>query len=212
MKKIMFNDEYGLTRAVLERRKTQTRRVITYPKTFHGKDVWGYYVYRRATDKAITEICMYDENESPIDEGQILPKYKVGEVIAVAQIYRDCGGVNEEGVPMWEIISKRVGGTNAGWDNKMFVRADLMPHHIKITDIKIERLQDISDEDCLKEGIQPFYYRGCKFPPDGYTFDGGKAHFNSPRESFAHLINKVSRKGTWESNPYVFVYDFELVD
>lgn len=89
MRKIMFNDKYGLTHAVLEGRKTQTRRVITYPKTFHGKDVCGYYVCRRATDRAITEVCMYDENESFIDEGQILPKYKVGEVVAVAQSYKD---------------------------------------------------------------------------------------------------------------------------
>ena len=44
---------------------------------------------RRATDRAITEVCMYYENESFIDEGQILPKYKVGEVVAVAQSYKD---------------------------------------------------------------------------------------------------------------------------
>lgn len=137
--------------------------------------------------------------------------FRVGEVVAVAQSYRNCGGVNEDGVPMWDIISQRVGSTNAGWDNKMFVRADLMPHQIRITNVRVERLQDISDEDCLKEGIETFFYGNCKFPPDGYTFDGGKSHFNTPRETFAHLINKVSRKDVWSENPYVFVYDFELV-
>lgn len=81
MKKIMFNDRYGLTQAVLEGRKTQTRRIITHPKTFHGKDVCGFYVYKRATDGVATEVCMYDEDEIPINEGQILPKYKVGEVV-----------------------------------------------------------------------------------------------------------------------------------
>lgn len=38
-----------------------------------------------------------------------------------------------------------------GWDNKMFVRAEHMPHRIRITDIRVERLQDISDEDCLRK-------------------------------------------------------------
>ena len=85
MKKILFNDKFLLTQAVLEGRKTQTRRIITHPKTFHGKDVFGFYVYKRATDGVITEVCMYDEDEISIDEGQILPKYKVGEVVAVAQ-------------------------------------------------------------------------------------------------------------------------------
>ena len=153
---------------------------------------------------------MYDEDEISIDEGQILPKYKVGEVVAVAQSYRDCGGLNEAGVPKWDVISKTVGSTNAGWDNKMFVRSELMPHQIRITNVRVERLQEISDEDCLKEGIETFYYGNCKFPPDGYTFDKGETHFNTPREAFAHLFDKVS-KGIWDSNPYVWVYDFELI-
>lgn len=34
----------------------------------------------------------------------------------------------------------------------------------------------------------------------------------SPKFAYAALIDKVSGKGTWESNPYVFVYDFELID
>ena len=206
----MFNDKFGLTQAVLEGRKTQTRRVITYPKTFHGKDVCGYYVCRRATDRAITEVCMYDENEIFIDEGQILPKYKVGEVVAVAQSYRDCGGINEEGVPMWKIISQKVGSTNAGWNNKRFVVSSLMPHQIRITDVRVERLQDISDDDCLKEGVIK-WDAGQKDIPFFCYPNSAKCDYDTPQEAFAHLINKVSRKDVWSLNPYVFVYDFELV-
>ena len=33
----------------------------------------------------------------------------------------------------------------------------------------------------------------------------------TPHEAYAALIDKISGKGTWERNPYVFVYDFELV-
>ena len=133
-------------------------------------------------------------------------------MVAVAQSYRDCGGVNEDGVPMWEIISQNVGGTNAGWDNKMFVRGDLMPHQIRITDVRVERLQDISDEDCLKEGIMKGRCgsEGTHFM-DAYYIPNDIQPYCTPQEAFAHLINKVIRKDTWESNPYVFVYDFELV-
>ena len=204
MKKIMFNDKYGLTQAVLEGRKTQTRRIITYPKTFKGKDVRGLYVYRWEVDGAIADMCMYDEDALPIEGGQILPKYKVGEIVAVAQSYRDCGGVNEEGVPMWEIISSKVGGTNAGWSNKMFVRAELMPHRVRITAVRVERLRDISDVDCMAEGINYYEQEGFSWCSTGKLFD-------TPREAYAALIDKVSGKGTCERNPYVFVCDFELV-
>ena len=226
----MFNDKFLLTQAVLEGRKTQTRRVITYPKTFHGKDVCGYYVCRRATDRAITEVCMYDENEIFIDEGQILPKYKVGEVVAVAQSYcsiaeelencnnATCAAHYEKNVQKAsEYISWM---EHPGFNNKLFVAADMMIHRIRITDVRVEKLQDISGDDCLKEGVvvnEPkikgginMYYP-CEYLRSCAKEVGWGRVFHTPREAFAHLINKVSRKDVWSENPYVFVYDFELV-
>ena len=213
MKKIMFNDRYGLTQAVLEGRKTQTRRLIKCRKTFKGEWVAGFNIHIRPSDKKVVGLpCMYDADESEFDGGEILPKYNVGEVVAVAQSYRDCGGINEEGVPTWEIISQRVGGTNAGWDNKMFVRGDLMPHKIRINDVRVERLQNISDECCLKEGLE-WDAKAQKYYA-GYMKETEKKYWlgSTPREAFAHLINKVSRKDVWSENPYVFIYDFELIN
>lgn len=217
-KKIMFNDKYGLTQAVLEGRKTQTRRMITYPKKLHGQDVCGYYVCRRTTDEAITEVCMYDENESFIDEGQILPKYNVGEVVAVAQSYKDAGfrpnKILYRSIPKIDGYKQEAAASQKGWSNKMFVAANLMPHQIRITDVRVERLQDISDEDCLKEGIEEINmsleqedYRYCFYDNTKELWD----KYITPQEAFARLINKVSRKDVWSLNPYVFVYDFELV-
>lgn len=211
----MFNDEYELTRAVLERRKTQTRRVVKCPREFKGEWVAGFNIHIRKYDKKVVGCpCMYDADESEFEEGEILPRYKVGEIVAVAQSYESLGmnpGIalnDRDGIGFYTKTKFA-----PGWKNKMFVRADLMPHHIRITDIKIERLQDISDEDCLKEGI----YEDSgddEFPPlIFYDFEGNNDDgFYTPREAFASLIDKVSGKGTWESNPYVFVYDFELVD
>lgn len=199
----MFSDEFLLTKAVLEGRKTQTRRIMK------GKPLFP-------SDEIESAGVLGDEVQIIANGGESLITmklpFRVGEVVAVAQSYRDCDGVNEAGVPIWEIISTKVGGTNAGWSNKMFVRADLMPHQIRITDVRVERLQDISDEDCLKEGIQRML-TGCEYYQ--YSFcDNDKGVWNNyktPREAFAHLINKVSRKNVWSENPYVFVYDFELI-
>ena len=97
----------------------------------------------------------------------------------------------------------------------MFVRADLMPHQIRITSVRIERIQEISDEDCLREGVfldktAPTYYQPF------YTFPGSIDHntpvgYETPREAFADLIRKMSGKRAWDDNPYVDVYEFELV-
>ena len=153
---------------------------------------------------------MYDADENEFDGGEILPKYKVGEVVAVAQSYRDCGGFSEFGKSRWEIIAASVGAANGGWNNKMFVRASFMPHQIRITDMKIERIQDISDEDCLKEGIIKWDAGQKDIPFFSYP-NSAKCDYDTPQEAFANLINKVSKKDVWNENPYVFVYEFELV-
>lgn len=229
----MFNDKFSLTQAVLEGRKTMTRRIIKCPRTFRGEWVAGFNIHRSPSDKKIVGFpCMYDADEREFDMGEILPKYELGEVVAIAQSYQDINNyyyaalrrktsihgqiideldlVDIHDIIKWKSLRDDLMNT-PGWTNKMFVKADLMPHHIEITDIKVERLQDISDEDCMKEGIEE-HLKGIQygFPSNiGYI---GQYPFSNPREAFSALIDKVSGKGMFASNPYVFAYEFELID
>lgn len=205
MKKIMFKDRFGLTQAVLEGRKTQTRRIMK------GKPLFP-------TDEIESVGILGDEVQIIANGGESLITmklpFKKGEVLAVAQSYKDAGieDVTDKDGYLYHAF------TIAGYDNKMFVRPDLMPHQIRITDVRVERLQDISDEDCIKEGVElntrQYEYDGTRYycvRGLGYWRGFGCTNFHTPREAFAALIDKVSGKGTWERNPYVFVYDFELV-
>lgn len=198
----MFNDKFQLTKAVLEGHKTQTRRIIKCPKEFKGKWVAGFNIHIRKSDKKVVDWpCMYDADEREFDGGEILPWYKVGEIVAIAQRYAD---ISIEPFPFCE----------AGWRNKRFVKAELMPHQIKITNIRIQCLQDISDEDCLAEGIRKIESNKISKAfgfDNSYEIPNQFPVFDSPREAYAALIDKVSGKETWESNPWVWVYEFELV-
>lgn len=194
MKKIMFCDKYGLTQAVLEGRKTQTRRIIKMSKD---------------DEEYLDEAFDWDFRESVIIDRYA--KYKVGEIVAVAQKYADCGGLMEDGTPRWNFIARIAGEKNRGWSNKMFINPELMPHQIIITNVRIEHLQDISDEDCLAEGIEfdgkaQSFYCGFNASTNSKIWLG-----STPREAYAVLIDKVNGKGTWGSNPYVFVYDSKLL-
>ncbi len=193
----MFNDRYGLTQAVIEGRKTMTRRIVPTKTRL-----------RRAL------AVIHDEPHGSEQEEYLKSAYyKVGEIVAVAQNYANAFS-SIRGIPVYGA------DRSPGWGNKMFVRADLMPHQIRITGIKCERLQDISDEDCLKEGIFVNEYFGNGKKCHHYGFDGffngtegwfARGWFDTPREAFAELIDKVCRKGTWASNPWTMVYEFELV-
>lgn len=230
MKKIIFNDRYGLTEAVLDEKKTMTRRIIKGDfeniKVYNANCDWHFIAETKDGDSV-----------------EIKPTYQIGEEVAVAQRYEECWKFYQQ---QWEsrknpsdwrtpdaILGDQVGLT-PGWKNKMFVRADLMPHRIRITDIKVEKLQDISIGDCLREGIIHVNWRQyLKQDIDDYSPQPYKDHelwtmpifeesfldswaeqkqgefaAKSADIAFAILIDRISGRGTWQRNPWVFVYGF----
>ena len=211
MKKIMFNDKYGLTQTVLNGRKTQTRWIVPQ-SVIDVYDEWRSDVecIAKPAGSTIEPLCSYLLRKS---------RFYVGEVVAVAQSYNDCGykcfHYRDTDEFMYIVKdNKEISICPAGVRNKMFVAPSLMPHQIRITDVRVERLQDISDECCLKEGIiKKWHAPACKnyYYVPGVEVKSVKDVHDTPQEAFAHLINKVSRKDVWKENPYVFVYDFELV-
>ena len=195
MKKIMFNDEFGLTQAVLDGRKTMTRRLIPQ------KVIDAYYDY----EDAYCSINFGGVSAASMTEFLCgCSRYYAGDVLAIAQSYRDVY-LNSGSIYKIGLL-----GRTAGWRNKMYVSADDMPHHIKIKNIRVEHLQNISDEDCLREGIRKWDKDGNPLGPS-YDFVNSPHGYATPREAFAALIDKVSGRGTWDSNPYVWVYSFELI-
>ena len=217
MQKIGFCERYMLTTAVLNRTKELTRRLekaLERAVTEYEKK-WGksFSIVSQYYDKGFDKIGICTPNE-PI---YLSTRYKLGEVVAVAQSYEEIYIDITDDLEWFKKVEDAHGGKDycllAGTDNKMFVKADLMPHQIQITGVRIERLQAISDEDCLKEGVVKFDYGF--FVPNLYRIPsrGVLYSYKTPREAFAALINRpgVGRKGLWESNPWVVVYEFKLV-
>lgn len=194
MQKIMFNDKYCLTDSVLAKRKTQTRRIIT------NKEMLEII---KKFDSPASLFLVYDRfvfnpdlRKRFINNRKVM-RYQMNETVAIAQSYADI-------TPQADWANYMTRKEEIGWNNKMFVCAEDMPHHIRITKIRIERLQEISDEDCIAEGIWKgvtYWYHGLANSP-----------YRTAKEAYAALIDKISGKGTWKNNPYVFVYDFELSD
>lgn len=196
----MFNEPFGLQKATFDGTKTMTRRVV--PDKIM-KDALAYQSHHIDEDRAYERYIL---DHAP---------YKVGEIVAIAQNYEQARpDMNEQQLEeltyadMKHLFYRKK--KLPGFKNKMFVKAEWMPRHIKITNRKLERLQDISDEDCLKEGI----LQSDKYAmPFGIPLkEGVFFYYDTPREAYADLIDKMSGKGTWASNPLVFAYDYELVD
>jgi hypothetical protein len=136
------------------------------------------------------------------------PRFEVGEIVAIKQCYCYVYGENrdflEHKVSKDVLINEIF--TSAGWRNKMFVKNELMPHQIRITSGKKCRLQDLTDEECLREGIKKINTN-----KEQYTYRNACNIYPTANNAFKMLIGALNGKGYWENNPDGYAYEFELV-
>jgi hypothetical protein len=211
MKGICFKEP--LFHATIEGRKTQTRRIMT-------PQPQGCFV---PTEKGYQDGHYINFN----------PRYNVGDVVYLKEPYAlipkapDSAFISTAQMvgstcvfhkwnpddlfslkwDAWDIDEKGF------WRNKLFMPAEAARYFIHITAVRAERLQEISDEDCMKEGIEyiPVIVSDCgEYPSYGIKSIG--IQYETPREAYAALIDKINGRGTWRSNPRVWVYDYELCE
>lgn len=195
----------------------QTRRILSHEDYINAENVILSTTHSN-------QMAHFRSAGSSEDFAGIVARYKVGEILYLKEPY--CIGVNGcDTLPSLiyykynekdMLFLTRTGLINdIKWKNKLFMPASDARHFIKITSVRPERLQDISDEDCIKEGIVLAKRSG--FVPGGMAYDVSE-EWNytyscpawTPREVYAHLIDDINGKGTWESNPWVWVYDYTL--
>lgn len=165
-------------------------------------------------------------------------QYEVGEKVALAEAYgfiwRELNAIPDKQIAYMRRLRSVLGVEHPSiipaWENKLFVRPELMRYQIEITGKRTEQLQDISDEDILREGV---FHGMCssrnietgetgdytwldikrKKLPNGHYHVNIKHNVHSNiRECFIEMINHICGKGTWEQNPEVYVYTFKLID
>lgn len=214
-----------------------TRRMMPQqPKFDDCRFEWGI------DNKGKANVAMYRGETWLCD---IYPSYQVGEEVAVAQCYKN---IDHRGIVDYEDASDIQPGMvrpiyaqeSAGWKNKLFVKAEYMPYSIKITDIKVERLTDITEEDCRKEGIICVNFRQWlkqdldDFSPQEYVdhdvwtlpifrdaLENGWGEQSkddiasyTAKTAFIVLFAKLSHKSPSEVNalnPWLFAYEFKLI-
>lgn len=194
MKKFLFDDKRGLTWLTLKGIKTRTSRLANGVEDNFVRPVG---LIKEGHLKGYMEYIYGDGAH-----GVMRPPYMVGEIVAVAESYKRlgydpmfCPPGHEDGL-----------GSEEGWSNKLFVKADLMKNFVEITDVRFERLQDITDDDIMREGIvhAPVSAKDLKTGEIGdfaYFVITKKEvkhiiHTNA-RDAFAGLIDVISGKGTW---------------
>jgi hypothetical protein len=174
---------------VVAGQKTQTRRIITQQPDGRGL---------RSSNVPFED---WHGNE-------FKPKYMVGETVYLKEPYLSLN--NQEPVLIYkygEDYSDVEELSPIKWSNKLFMPQYAARHFIKITGVRAERLRDISEEDCIKEGITK--HKVIRLDRIWYVTVNEQSGWPTAQKAYAALIDHINGKGTWDSNPWVWVYDFE---
>jgi hypothetical protein len=177
---IIFNTP--MVKAILEGRKTQTRRVVKIP------DWWEcHFNYSKNNTQLISRdggklyYCPY---------GQARDLLYVRETFALVGFY-------EKPVFKADRIKSPIGGFHFKWKPSIHMPKEYARIWLEITDIGVERLQDIDEIDAEAEGIFVDALHDLK-------------SFMYPhREYFKMLWDSTTKKHPWESNPWVWVIEFK---
>lgn len=203
-------------KAILEGRKTQTRRVVKLDR-FQKSNTKGYdfqFMKRGCwQDVTIKGIINPPRKDYPFK----CPYGKIGDRLWVRETFN--GGV--DGIPIaYKASNPELNG--CPWKPPIYMPRWASRITLEITDIRVERLQEISEKDVGKEGT-PGKFNGKYQCPDcngsgwmlGYpTCKGCNGTKIQPKYYFRELWNSsyscFSSKG-WESNPWVWVVEFKVV-
>ena len=210
-KPILFSTE--MVQAILAGRKTQTRRVC---KISPEANIMGFYVKRRLWDSSI------EENPNPIGHiakfnwGEVKSKYTEGDIIWVRETFQKLESVKHKEIDfLYKADVEYHNYFNSDlvvWSPSIYMPKEAARIFLKVTNVRVERLQDISEEDAVAEGIFP--------DPENLNFNGFRFKQNQTetfimfaRETFRSLWQSINaKKHPWESNPWVWVYEFERIE
>lgn len=97
-----------------------------------------------------------------------------------------------------------------GWKPSIFMPKAACRIFLKITNIRLERLQSISEDDCIKEGVKEIHPYPFVARWKNYMID--EDLMRSPYLSFQSLWVKINGKESWNENPWLWVVEFEQID
>lgn len=221
IKPILFSTE--MVQAILDGRKTQTRIVIN-PQPIVGDYV--YDGYDSESQKHYLEKVEKGEfTEKYVSIGK--SAYQKGDILWVKETLYQNGESNLEYIADREWIDEDIipKDFNVRVDKNGVYKFCKIPSiympkfaariFLEVTDVRAERLQDISEKDAVAEGITEYAYGYWK----NYltNFAGGRPKtdedYKDPRLSFQSLWQKINdKKHPWESNLWVWVYTFKRIE
>lgn len=209
-KPILFSTQ--MVQAILDGRKTMTRRII---KSRHESGL--FEVAKRKIDGVITGITSLDWDERPINDltNDIKPKYQIGDILWVRETWNKSLRLNENFIYKATDDEPNSIYGEIKWKPSIYMPKAAARIFLKVTNVRVERLQDISEDDAKSEGIILGYCQQQNNSTELVTHKNYLTKMQeliSAKKSFQTLWNSINGNESWDENPFVWVYEFERIE
>lgn len=191
-----------MVQAILEGRKTQTRRVVK------SQPIVGL--------EKVTEDVFFDQHTSGIKPKVFKCPYgQVGDVLWVRETWQTSFNENKG---KWYPIYRADGGVwfdddgPLKWKPSIHMQKKYARIWLRIKNVRVERLQDISEEDAIAEGVDNWTWKNMATPQNWMDYtDPTSPPLCSAYDSFCSLWDSINGEESWNSNPWVWVIEFERI-
>lgn len=200
IKPILFSTP--MVQAILEGRKTQTRRIVKF-KTAGANHTANY---ERAMISDSGDVFRFFQEENWLGWFDEKPKYNTGDILWVRETWRkDLYNIYDHKADYTERIISHP--SNKGiWKPSIHMPKAAARIFLEVTNVRVERLFDISEKDAIAEGIIVIE------PEEAYnSYDKGVGSYATARGSFFSLWTSINGQASLDANPWVWVYEFKRI-
>lgn len=203
VKPILFSSP--MVRAIFHNKKSQTRRICKikiYPSRT-VKETWDF----ETKTKSGRNVDVFELNEALLDDAD----YKVGDVLWVRESFYEPISEPFKGKYFYKAELEKQGWIFK-WTPSIYMPKKAARIFLRVSNVRLERLQDISENDAIAEGVELLGFNGVLNCNVYENYGSGIYKFLLAIESFKSLWKSINGEGSWDENTWVWVYDFERVE
>lgn len=219
IKPILFNTE--MVQAILEGRKTTTRRII---KPHYKADEYGFQICTNVVDESDWYVEKTNEDGGSFENTRYInPPYKVGDILYVRETWQELNNIYNSRHYIYKAspdivpehcyyVTNGIWDSDLTWKPSIFMPKEAARIFLKVTGVRVEKLQDITEEGAKAEGAYKLAQSNPTKCVENKDVDNGSYLNGFKRVWFKTLPKYYKDYATFEGNPYVWVIEFQRVE
>lgn len=205
-----------MVQGLLNGTKTNTRRLQGLESLNESNEMYDWqFVTMYSNDDEKSVVGFKARNGFSDTWKEVYKKINIGDIIWVRETFMEApnfplipekyyykASVSEQFLKEWK----------GHWTPSLFMTKDACRLWLKVTNVRVEKLNDITEEDAVREGVDNWTWKNMAKPQNWKNYlEPNSPPLCSAYDSYFTLWESINGEGSWDENPFVWVYDFEVI-